>query len=43
MTWHLIGNDPGIALCGEHKENTTSTSDLSIVDCKECLELFMGE
>ena len=43
MVWHLhkFGTEHEV-WCGEDKENTISTTDLSIVDCKECIELFMG-
>jgi hypothetical protein len=43
MVWHLL--KPGTeheVWCGADNENTISTTDFSIVDCEECIELFRG-
>lgn len=41
VMWHILDEEQGSgALCGENKPNTLSTDDMTIVDCKRCLDLW---
>jgi hypothetical protein len=43
MVWHLLKSGTEHEVwCGANDENIISTTDLSIVDCEECIELFKG-